>query len=105
MGAWRMGSWRMLLQSMWDLPGSGIEPASLYWQLDSLPLSCQEALLYVFSCKSFDLDRSQIDTLNKNSTSGSVLGVTRQGTCFFGAYSLQSVTKSSCTNRLSIAKF
>ena len=78
------GTWALLLQSMWDLPGSGLEPWShlLYWQLDSLPLSCQEALLYVFSCKTFNLDRSQIHTLNKNSMSGSVLGITRHGTCF-----------------------
>ena len=82
----------------------GLNLRLLYWQLDSLPLSCQEALLYVFSCKSFGLDKSQLDTLNKNSMSSSVLGITRQGTCFFGAYSLQSVTKSSCTNKLSIAK-
>ena len=31
----------LLLLGMWDLPGSGIKPLLLHWQVDSLPLSHQ----------------------------------------------------------------
>ena len=29
-----------LLRSTWDLPGPGVKPVTLHWQVDSLPLSC-----------------------------------------------------------------
>ena len=32
------GAWTELLHGMWNLPGPGIEPVSLYWQADSYPL-------------------------------------------------------------------
>ena len=33
-----------LLHGMWDLPGPGIEPVSLHWKANSLPLSHRETL-------------------------------------------------------------
>ena len=35
------GAQAYLLYGMWDLPGPGIEPVSLHWKADSLPLSHQ----------------------------------------------------------------
>ena len=32
------GTWALLLQGVWNLPGPGIEPVSLHWQVDSYPL-------------------------------------------------------------------
>ena len=29
------GAWAYLLRGMWDLPGSGIKPMALQWQVDS----------------------------------------------------------------------
>ena len=37
-----------LLPDMWDLPGPGIEPMSLYRQEDSQPLATREALYLVY---------------------------------------------------------
>ena len=36
------------LQHMWDLPDPGIEPVSLHWQANSLPLSHQGGPAYIF---------------------------------------------------------
>ena len=35
------GARAQLLRSMWDLPGLGLEPVSLHWQVDSQPLRHQ----------------------------------------------------------------
>ena len=35
------GAQAYLLHGMWDLPGPGIEPVSLHWKANSLPLSHQ----------------------------------------------------------------
>ena len=32
------GTWALLLQGVWNLPGPGLEPVSLPWQVDSNPL-------------------------------------------------------------------
>lgn len=52
-------------------------------------------LLYVFSCRSFGIliGARLIYLIKINYMSGSVLGITRQGTCFYGAYPLQRLTK------------
>ena len=37
LGRSRCGPWAWLLQGMWDLPGPGIEPYPLHWQVGSYP--------------------------------------------------------------------
>ena len=38
--------WAKLLHGMWDLPGPGLNPCLLHWQVDSLPLSQQGSPLH-----------------------------------------------------------
>ena len=55
---------------MWNLPGSGIEPCLLLWQVDSLPLSHRKALVFLFyltlvQCRG-NQGRGEANSINNN---------------------------------------
>ena len=55
---------------MWNLPGSGIEPCLLHWQVDFLPLSHRKALVFLFyltlvQCRG-NQGRGEANSINNN---------------------------------------
>ena len=54
------GAQAYLLYGMWDLPGPGIEPVSLHWKADSLPLSHQGSHRLSFE-KSLIMDGDEVE--------------------------------------------